>query len=215
MTVGSNLMPNTMFQTISRSLWRVFVVVCSIVFIANCTMWVVSHWRIYSLQSYKFMEPGVLQTKWLNLESGRVSVSYSRRQIPPKLWTSHRQDPDSSRFTSSLRSEAPRLFTSWSYTVRTRANGFDFLGLEHTKGISTGILKETFSNLYIPCSWIATVTGSVILTAYIRRTRARRRLAVDRICLKCGYDLRASTERCPECGTPISTSSGVTASSGG
>jgi hypothetical protein len=56
--------------------------------------------------------------------------------------------------------------------------------------------------VYIPVAVFATCTIMVVLVMW--RT-ARRRAAG--VCTVCGYDLRATPDRCPECGTP-STGSG-------
>jgi hypothetical protein len=37
----------------------------------------------------------------------------------------------------------------------------------------------------------------------IREYREKRRRIKNRFCLKCGYDLRASPDRCPECGAAV------------
>lgn len=41
----------------------------------------------------------------------------------------------------------------------------------------------------------------------LRRFRKQYQMAHG-LCLTCGYDLRASKDRCPECGTPISPALG-------
>lgn len=44
------------------------------------------------------------------------------------------------------------------------------------------------------------IPWAVLLTRWLYRMRRRRLRAEHGLCLECGYDLRASTERCPECG---------------
>ena len=48
----------------------------------------------------------------------------------------------------------------------------------------------------IPASWLAFM--------YFRARRRRLRIE-GHICTSCGYDLRATRERCPECGTVVAT----------
>ena len=53
--------------------------------------------------------------------------------------------------------------------------------------------------------WIPTILASSLWCFFYQpvdrlRRRKRKRLG---LCLECGYDLRASKDRCPECGTPF------------
>lgn len=49
--------------------------------------------------------------------------------------------------------------------------------------------------------WLLTAALPALYVTYRWRSAARRRALG--LCLTCGYDLRASRERCPECGAPV------------
>jgi predicted amidophosphoribosyltransferase len=49
------------------------------------------------------------------------------------------------------------------------------------------------------------VIGSIPGFLALWRSRRRRDRFPGRHCLHCGYDLRASKDRCPECGTAFSS----------
>jgi hypothetical protein len=59
-----------------------------------------------------------------------------------------------------------------------------------------------FRSLFVP-HWLIVLLFAALPAAQSARiiARRRRRHLANRVCTECGYDLRASPERCPECGT--------------
>jgi hypothetical protein len=48
--------------------------------------------------------------------------------------------------------------------------------------------------------WFVALMFGLLFTISVRKLRGQKRPG---LCAKCGYDLRASPERCPECGTTV------------
>jgi rRNA maturation endonuclease Nob1 len=71
---------------------------------------------------------------------------------------------------------------------------------------SVGLSSEFVASALVPHRYAVAITGAVpSLFALMRTLRVlmkKRRLARNQ-CIVCGYDLRASGETCPECGTLI------------
>jgi hypothetical protein len=59
--------------------------------------------------------------------------------------------------------------------------------------------RIAFNGEYVTIFWSG--VGTWALLVYRRRRRAF--LAARGVCLRCGYDLRATPQRCPECGLDV------------
>jgi hypothetical protein len=57
-------------------------------------------------------------------------------------------------------------------------------------------------------SWFPCLLTAIPPALWLRRTHRKYKRAKSGLCPTCGYDLRASQDRCPECGSPIPTPPG-------
>jgi hypothetical protein len=108
------------------------------------------------------------------------------------------------------------VIPTWRQDPEFRRGRYDaqvYYGTRYSKrvlGFGTDVQWPEFGGRYVnvPHWFLATAAAAAALVfgrASWRRGRRRRRLAAG-LCAACGYDLRATPARCPECGT----SDGVT-----
>lgn len=79
--------------------------------------------------------------------------------------------------------------------------------LWHDSG-SMGQTALTSWGIIVPC-WAALLLFAICPALWLNNRRRRRAQQRGITCLACGYDLRATPDRCPECGTPVPAKHGA------
>lgn len=80
--------------------------------------------------------------------------------------------------------------------------GFEFGRGEHVMG---GGYRYATTLVGLPL-WFVAIPAGFLPAWWVRATVQRDRIryrVTQRLCASCGYDLRATPDRCPECGTEV------------
>ncbi len=159
--------------------------------IATVVLWV----RSYSLASYAEWEHlAKSEAWWWRLHSAGGGISY---QYAKEVYYRSGITPDhSNAFKLSEFQDEPSRDEQLFFDRRWGALGFKLFFTSQRTNWFHGSGWE----LIVP-HWFAVICSTVLPLLWIRQTRRRRRERVQGACTNCGYDLRATPDRCPECAT--------------
>lgn len=169
-------------KRISRALFSVSAMLSLLLFLACGAAWVRSYWRadlfdfmgVHASAGFVSSRGGFRYYRgWSEPESLLHCRTYHTVSKPPITITPNPSNPVN--FDSRLL----RIFIS--YGKAGRYSYFDLIVPDWILCVLTALL---------PMAWFA---------GFRARGRRKRRLKYG-LCLGCGYDLRASSGRCPECG---------------
>jgi hypothetical protein len=192
--------------------WTTTVIawLCVLVAIGSCVAWV----RMYREDEDAMTEHGrgIASVKWgnggrsLELTLDGAGVTFIQNQL-------HRDYDDGGRKKLSwghLDYPLPQLCTlgadSFAAAAQHQWHGIYWM---HGKWVSNDTPPVTRPYLHVVAPHWLLISACMPLPAW-RGTRwyRRRRTFAKGLCRRCGYDLRATPERCPECGTPALHSPG-------
>jgi len=96
-----------------------------------------------------------------------------------------------------------RIQTAFNVNVRWIGFGFSTATYQNAgPEINSGVMVS-FANVVVP-SWFLAAIFAILPACWAWRRHRDRNRHREGFCPNCGYDLRASKDRCPECGTAIS-----------
>ena len=174
----------------ARHVLTLLAVLSVLLFVATIAAWVQST-STRTNHRLRWVEGRTVRTYDINWQAGILQVGRMT------IWDYPEAMPDGWTYTAeSIPHYAGALFkTEFSYFDRQWVYDTSRGAQRMTQSIEVPIWFVTLLFLILPVVWTI---------AWLRRRRVALRVRQG-LCVACGYDLRESPSRCPECGTNIST----------
>ena len=167
-----------------RRAWDLAAAVSLLLFLATAVMWVSSYWW--------YDELGVMAGRQLfcfNSAAGETSWIWDTDYLGDARRYARRRPLKDSMYAEGMGHYFEHRFAGFAARYR-----FDSAG--------TGARGTMFRVLVVPY-WFLLLAAAAAPAWWLAITRRRRRRVAGGLCTGCGYDLRASTGRCPECVKPF------------
>jgi len=152
---------------------------------AAVAMWVRSHWAT--------------DWVWVARGSGTAMIMTARNGCLFQ-WTGGRADRSGRRFSANSTKPSDLVRGNWGFWTQSQPRRL--LGVITWGRASLGASEWGMSILLpywlLACGAAAPGAGLLIIARRLHRRERRRRAGQ---CVRCGYDLQATPDRCPECGT--------------
>jgi hypothetical protein len=138
-------------------------------------------------------------TCWL----ARLDDSPATGPAPVILWHLGPESIPEEPHVARLSSEAPATIP---YDDVLRSGPYDWPDILEPPPTVVGFWFGPFGGRYtiVLPNWFIVLATAFPALMWFRRRRAKIHRRLSGLCDNCGYDLRASKDRCPECGTVIS-----------
>jgi hypothetical protein len=164
--------------------WRISTSLSLLLLLTTVVLWIMSYWCRPWLISYSdhVMEPSLRTKHWcfdIDSRDGRFSIQVFPE---PDRWDDYKND-------------------RWPYNIFTMGWYKPFIGFLNVHSYS-GRWYVTIWGRYWPLAIISSILPLIWSWRALRRYRLTRRRKLGQ-CATCGYDLRATPDRCPECGTIV------------
>lgn len=186
-----------------RRLFTTVSAISLIACIAACVLWARSEWEIDQV----FSQAKSGSAWWLKSMTGQYRLCWCERsdggdQVFRTCYPVPAFRPLDWEYPNGweYREYQPAFASSWEHLGIRYAWGNAFWSLGASR------FRPRYLEIVVPYPVVAVlfaVLPTVWLIHRLGRSLMCRRRRTTRHCQNCGYDLRASTDYCPECGTPI------------